>query len=828
MIPLLIASTANAQGIQDRIGLGLVPPTSVATVNEASALLINPAAIGFITGPDLMVLHSSSWATGRSDVDSAMAAVTLLDTLGLGAALEIARPAGATTPTAGNAFVRATLGYALRLDDTVSLGGSYRILSAQATGLSGVQMWDAGITLRPFRFLSAGLVVENLVPPETPSGPLVPRAYRLGVAVRPDAEWATLALEVRIDETLRMNPALLLQVEPLPGVIASVQLATDDVITGFDATTLGVGLEINHSVLGAGASGAASLTQGQGGMTAYARASLAARPSLLPRFSRVVVIEPAGDLRPMPPDNPWDAATYSSNDLPGEIALALERAVRDPAVRAVLLRIRPLSAGMARIEALRRRLAALSDAGKKVFIYSDRLGNREYLLASAADVIIVPPSAEVSVDGIGLTMEYFAGTLELLGVQAHAVTSGPFKSAPETFTRTGPSPEAREASTRLVDVITDTLITSIASARGLAPADVETVMERGQLTAVEARSAGLVDRVAYADEIDPIIEEELGATPFLDEDYLRPLVQRSHWARLPTVGVIPIVDSITMGRSSRGLFGMEGSSGVEDVVSAIEAAVEDDDIRALVLRIDSPGGDALASDLIWRAVEQARRKKPVVASFGDVAASGGYYVACGASKIFAEGTTITGSIGVFSLLFSAEELLDNLGVKVFEDRRHALSNTGAFHRAPTPEELDAMQRSVGNAYDLFKRRVATGRNLSPDEVEAVAQGRVWSGRDALDRRLIDALGGLNEAIAEARRLAKLDPSQDIEVTVLRDGGDPISRWRSTVEGVRTAAAPDTAATEGWATLWRRFGAPARWMQFGAHPLAMLPYRLVYR
>lgn len=831
LLAALVSAPARGQGLADQVGLGLTPPTSVATVDDASAVLVNPAGIGFTTGPELLYVHSSTFGRFRSDVDSLFAAVTLLDTLGMGAGVEVARPLLSTSPTQGNAFVRGTLSYALRLDDRFSIGGSYRVLGAQVAGLASAQMWDAGFTVRPFRFLSSAVVVENLLPPETGHGPLVPRAYRVGFGIRPDAEWATLGLEARIDERLRVDPALLLRVEPIDGVIASLQLAARDVGQGFRDSSVGLGLEINYTLLGAGASAASTLQPGLAGLTAYARASLAAYPTALPRLNRVVKVVLAGDLRPIPPDDPWEAATYGTDEIPGEIPLALERAARDSSVEAVLIEIRPIEVGLAQVQTLRRRIEALRTAGKRVFALVDRAGDREYLLASAADKIIMPPSGSFAVDGIGTTMTYFAGTLEQLGVRAHAVAAGDYKSAPEAFTRREPSPAALEMEQRLNDVLASTVEQTIARDRKLDVERVRGLIDRGQVSPEEARGNGLIDYVAYGDEVEKIIERELDGSTFIDDDYLRPLVHRVHWAGIPTIAVVPIVDTIMMGKNSGGLLGLGAATGAEDVVKALESAGEDDDVKAVVLRVDSPGGDALASDLIWRAVEQTRQKKPVIASFGDVAASGGYYVACGADTIFAEPTTITGSIGVFALFFSAAELLDRLGVSVYEEKRGELANTTAIHREPTEAELKALEGSIAATYALFKQRVASGRRLDLDQVETVAKGRVWIGSDALERKLVDQIGGLPEAIAEARQRAGIDAGDDVEVTVLRDGENPIARWRSAIEGARIALGiGPQVAPEQIGRLLQPLGAAAQWVALAApaQPLAMLPYRMELR
>lgn len=826
---LSLSGHAHAQGLSEPSSLGLAPPSSVATSDEASAVMINPAGIGFVGGPELLYLHSSQYGAQRSDVDSLFGAVTLFDTLGLGFGAEFARPWATQGATAGQPFVRGSLSYALRLDETISLGGSWRVLSAQAPNLAAAQMYDFGLQLRPLRSLSLGFVIENAIPHETTAGPLTPRAYRLGFGLRPGAEWATLAVETRIDEALRIDPALLLKIEPLDGIILSGQVVARDVVNGFNDLTLGLGLEINHAAIGLGGSAASSPAMQLSGFTTYARLSAAAYPSMLPRIKRSLLVKLAGDLQPVPPDNPIEAAAYSSEDGPGELALALDRATFDDTIKAVVLDIRPLSAGFASIQEMRARIIALRDQGKKVIAYAERLGNREYFLASAADRIVVPPSASLMVNGLGMTSYYFADTLAFFGVTAQAVHAGEYKSAPETFTRNAPSPEAQESNGRLADVLFAEMVQGISQGRSLPEDKVRALIDQGLLNANQAQKAGLVDQLAYAEELEKIVEKTIGGPTFLDEDFLHPLRHKRHWASLPSIALIPIDETITMGKSSGGFLGRQSSSGAEDIVGAINAAAKDDDVKAIVLRVNSPGGDALASDLIWRAVSRARSHKPVVASFADVAASGGYYVACGADEIFAEPSTITGSIGVFALFFTGGELLQKFRIGVHEDQRGELGNIFSSSRPPNAAEIKALEKSIDGTYTLFKQRVSQGRKLSMDQVQEIARGRVWSGRDAQSKGLVDSLGGLSEALAAARARAKLDPDKPIDVSLYRNGLGPNGRWEQRSKALAQVAEQQLVSPQMQA-LSQIFGRATMPLSIAAQgrPLAMMPYTIELR
>jgi protease-4 len=309
----------------------------------------------------------------------------------------------------------------------------------------------------------------------------------------------------------------------------------------------------------------------------------------------------------------------------------------------------------------------------------------------------------------------------------------------------------------------------VARGRQLDPAAVTALIDRGVFSAEEARSERLVDALLWPDELEGWTRKVTGRSLDLGGGYApAPHRQARHWGRPPVIAVIGLEGIISGGRSRREPLGIGGLSGAESVIDQLEEAARSSQVKAIVLRIDTPGGDAVASDLIWRAVKKAREKKPVIASLGDLAASGGYLVAVGAERIVAEPSTLTGSIGVFVLKPELSGVLEKLSIQRHVQARGRHADISSLARPWTAEERALVERQVDVVYGHFVDRVVEGRSLPRAEVEKVAGGRVWTGQQALSRKLVDQLGGLDDAVAVARQRAGL--GADAVVEVRRSGG----------------------------------------------------------
>jgi protease-4 len=447
----------------------------------------------------------------------------------------------------------------------------------------------------------------------------------------------------------------------------------------------------------------------------------------------------------------------------------LEAAAADPQVDGVLLRLAGAPRGWSKVAAVRRGMEHVCACGKPVVAVAERMGTEDLFLASAATRIWLAPSGSVQLVGLRAEAVFLRGLLGQLGVEADVVRVGGYKTAAEAFVREGMSPEAREQAEALLDELYGELVDGIARGRGLAPAAVRDLVDRGPYTASAAVEANLADACLYPDELEaefeklaPIPPEEragprrvrlvegalYGALRARDAGW-RPL-----WGDLPRVAYVVASGAIHRGR---GFYGI-GSDALRPL---LERLARDAGVRAVVLRLTSPGGDSLASDLLWRSVRVARRDKPVVVSMGDVAASGGYYVAAAADSVLAEAATITGSIGVVGGKLHIEGLLARLGIATEAVERGVRAGLLSVGRGFTPDERAVVRREMESVYGDFLDRVAEGRGLERRTVERLARGRLWSGLRARELGLVDALGGPLEAVREARRLAGLGDDEPV-------------------------------------------------------------------
>jgi len=490
-----------------------------------------------------------------------------------------------------------------------------------------------------------------------------------------------------------------------------------------------------------------------------ALARRAGAPRLL-AHDRVLMLRLGGELpdyRPAAP-LPW-LEPAPGGHLAG-VWRALVAARRDPAVRAVAVRLDDLGTGLAKAQELRRQLALTAEAGKTVACHLDTAGEGsngtlEYYVASACSSISLAPVGEVNLLGLYADPLFLRGTLDKLKLDAEFIAAGRYKSLGETFTETAHSPAAREALEAVLDGYWRQLVGDLAAARHLTPEQMRALFDRAPLSAQEALRARLVDHLEYADELRDRLDAELGAPAWVElADYLRDAAREPAGPR--AVAVVFAQGTIVRGDGGVEAWTSEMLIGSEGLGDLLDELADDDDIAAVVLRVDSGGGSAVASDLLHRSVTLLARAKPVVVSMSDLAASGGYYLAAGAQRILAEPATLTGSIGVVSGKLATgrfeRELLGATRDPLARGARAGLYSSAQPYGA---EERDVLETRIGEIYDRFVGVVSSGRDLPRAAVERVAQGRVWIGEDALANGLVDGLGGLDAAVAAAREFAGL-------------------------------------------------------------------------
>jgi len=448
-----------------------------------------------------------------------------------------------------------------------------------------------------------------------------------------------------------------------------------------------------------------------------------------------------------------------------EILDCLERARDDRRVKGALLRVGKGALGWATVQTLSQAIASFRAADKRVVVHADDTGNAGAWLGAVADHFWMTPEGSLDLIGVSIDSPYLRRALDRLKIHPQVISAGRYKSFGEVILRDSMSDDAREALESVIDQLYDSLTTALVEGRDIPLDGIRSRIDEGPYLAEQALEAGLVDELVYADEF-PARLAELSRDPaqdgspaaeseeklLADRTYLRVSRPRLRWT--PVLRGPDLVAVVSL----QGMIGRRAGS-TRGVVGVLRRLQDDPEVLAVVLRVNSPGGDALASDLIWRAVNRLAAVKPVVSSMGDVAASGGYYVAMAANEILAEPATLTGSIGVVLAGLELEELLDELGVSLDGVSRGAHARIYSGLRRRSDSEVEVLKGQVERRYRSFLRKVAQSRGLEEEELAERAEGRVWTGAQALEGRLIDALGGLDAAIDRARALAGLEPGQ---------------------------------------------------------------------
>ena len=445
-----------------------------------------------------------------------------------------------------------------------------------------------------------------------------------------------------------------------------------------------------------------------------------------------------------------------------DLLFAVYNAAEDRSVEAIVLHVDGLDWGWARVYEMADALRAFRASGKRVYASLDGGSEKEYVLGMAADRLAMPPVSTLQLDGLSASAMFMMGAYDKLGIKPNFAHVGRFKSAVEAYTRDSLSPDARAAMEDLLDDTYRQLVDSVAVARRLSADSVRTLIDGGPYTAREALTHGLLDTLLAEADLDSLAAHQDGAR--LGTGSLLRYANEGGNSTGEHIALLVAEGEIIQGKSRDNPFGGR-AVGDETLVEALREIRERKNIKAVVLRIDSPGGSGDASDAVWQEIRRVRRAKPVIVSMGDVAASGGYYLACAGDVIVADAGTITGSIGVFGGKLNMLGLYRKLGLNVETVTRgkHAamLSPFTDF----SPEELARYQKSLEQFYSVFLARVAEGRGMDPAVIDSVGQGRVWSGVAARQRGLVDTLGGLETAFNLARTRARISEDADIVVDV---------------------------------------------------------------
>lgn len=744
---LALGTQARAAGPEAETNL-TVPFSQTANDQDVWAIYGNPAGLGRVQGLQLLgggQRTDTLTGTARSHTLQVASALSLIDGLTVAGSVD-----ALYTPAAGQPqTARTQMAAAIDLDG-LAFGSS---MSTFHTAAGATSALDIGMQLSLGRWARVGATVDHIALEAGNAGP----ETRVGISVRPGVEWLTLGLDgSHRDGAFGADASLRWQFTG-GSLYGAVGNHGQQGLSG----TAGLALDLEHAgVLGFARTNGQNLTS-----SAYARVSTTAfdAPRMLaPNFPVFHLIGPgalADDADPL------FVELFENAPHPLEVRAALEDAAKDPHIRGVVLHLGGLGLGWGNAAEFRDTIGRLKAAGKTVVAYFDVVDDVGYFIASAADKVYVSPAGAVEADGLRATLTHMGGALAQLGIRADAVAAGNYKTGPRPLTADGPSPEEIEVTTALLDASYTALVDGIAAGRGLDPAHVRVLLDQGGFDAAEAEEAGLVDGTIYRDQLEDTIETVAGGWVNVDTVSIGGTKRHVAWASPAEIAVIPVTGAIVRGRAETGLFGGgEKQTGADDFIDAVDRAREDDDVAAIVIRIESGGGDALASDLMYHAVMRARKEKPVIASIGDVAASGGYYIAAAADEILAEPTSITGSIGVFALFFTAEQLARDLGVHTTEITRGALPGPTLL-RGMTDAERKRLKTRVERTYTTFLTAVSKGQNLEVDDVRAAADGHVWTGAQAKERKLVTQFGGLYEALNLARARGGLNADAPVAIRV---------------------------------------------------------------
>lgn len=535
-------------------------------------------------------------------------------------------------------------------------------------------------------------------------------------------------------------------------------------------------------------------------------------PAYTPKTDSVLRLN-VGTVTDSPSAYPLGSIDFSSMSVRNSTSLlsalsALEYAATDPNIKGLYINLDDWTqVSGAALEELRGAVLQFKSSGKFVVAYGDSYSQMEYYLASAADKVYVNPQGTVDLHGLTMQVMFYKGLLDKLGVEPIVIRHGTYKAAVEPYITDRMSEANREQNKLLAETVWNSMLGEIAASRGLSAESIDEWINTLSITSARvAQEKGLVDGLLYKDQVEGILSRLVSMSGDDDTDMARKIEK----AAADTVSGSADLEIVQFPQYAASLFPdmsksgsdkvaviyadgqiVDGEGGQNDVIGSeqiaglLAEAREDDKVKAVVLRVNSPGGSALAAEVMWREVELLRRSKPVVVSMGAYAASGGYYISCPADVIFADNFTLTGSIGVFGMYMNAGKALeDKLGITVDGVNTNTYSDMGSVFRGMSAPEKAYAQNMVEQVYDTFVGHVAEGRNLTVQQVDAIGQGRVWSGRDAMRIGLVDEIGGLKSAVAVAADRAGI--ADDFRIEEITAPQDTFSMLLNALGGVKTA------------------------------------------
>ena len=767
------AHAARAQGVDRRYveepteGLAL-PLAPLAGEHDARSVAANPGGLALIRGTELALVLgledpdiSTSAGPGFGAYAARVFELPLVPKFALGIGAEWLRPSRAQlAPDPGEPF-RFTLALATNVGKHIGAGVSWHRFR-NGGALDGTSSLDLGLSTRWGNHLAIGAALRDVA--TSPVGRTeVQRRYELEAVLRPLAHDALeLAIGGRIGEveadvdgwarvSMRVTRGFTVHLGAETRELHALSGPLEMEVEGRDVRAL-VGLELSF-----GSTGVTTIASGLrddvgdrhflGGQVVL-RSSTLGPASVIGTSDHLERVELTGAI--------------GLRELTSLVA-RLRAIARDSTAKGLVVTFDGAAGGWATLEELRNEILLVKKAGKKVFAYMVSGTGRDYFVATAADKIYIDPAGGMRLVGMAASTLFFKGAFDALGVLPQFEKIAEYKSAPESFIQVGPSETAAKMQNDLLDSLWGRWVAAVAEARKLSADEVKAIVDNGPYTAGDlAKDTKLVDGVGGPEKVAQLVAAEMGAIYPVS----RPAAERPERWNRPTIAVIYVDGDIVDGPSRS--FPLVGQKlvGSETLVAAITAARTDPKVGAIILRIDTPGGSALASELISREVFATRGTKPILCSLSDVAASGGYFIAAGCELIFAEPMTITGSIGIFFGKFDVSGLAAKLGISTASYKRGVRADVESYFRAYTEEERVVLRDKLRYMYGRFVGAVAEGRGMNKDAVDAVGRGHVYTGEQAQPLKLVDRFGGLGDALDEAKRRMKLSTGTRVALVEL--------------------------------------------------------------
>jgi len=736
---------------------------SAVSDDDSTALVVNPANLAFLPREEFrwsgMFLNESAAAPFQGHAFAFAFPIPFLS-LSTGLRLDIVSPpnvaSNALFGNDGGRYEWLTWGLALHPSDSFGLGFSLQRSYSNRAAAHDLASWSLGLTSRPSDYFGFAVVGQNLNAPTTNAGGFIDRSYNFAVALRParsravevglesayvshgDGYWvprATLGVDVPQLGRLRGDFAY---ADPGNEAGAKQWLASASFAFAFNGGSGSA--EVDAGTLFGNALGAAKNKADENlGLEIAVRGFREVAAAEAPRYALSLRLEDTPNTR-------------------GHTALLRKLwdiAENEPTVAAVVLELRTAPAdSMAHAQELRDAIFHLRQAGKKVMCHLEDADGTSLYLCSAADRILLNPAGGIRFAGLKSRYMYFASLLDKLGIRADFVRIGAHKSAPESFTRDSATEVSRADKIDLLQQVERNFTIGVATGRHIDAEELRRRIARGPFVASEAKFAGLVDGFAFDDQLEEAASRLVGYPVMLREDRRAPRAP-DYFGDNSGIAIVYVDGDMVDGRSQT--IPLVGTKlvGSYTIAESLKKARENPKIGAVVLRVETGGGSAMAADVIYREVQLTAAVKPVIVSMGTAAASGGYYISAPGTHLFANPTTVTGSIGIFYGKADVAELMRRIGVSVEVYKTAPRADAESIFRPFTDDERKELKRKVAQFYDVFLTRVASGRNLSKAEVDAIGQGRVWTGQQALERKLVDELGGLRQAIALARKLGNV-------------------------------------------------------------------------